>query len=166
MSKFRTRLVTRLLATAAAAIGVTVLPAAPAHATYGPQFGTVHWQLLNSGGNQLIGSIDGTVEFDDGNTKFRYSLTMCRQNSFSAPYARVFVNGTYSFSLYPAYTGMPSCTGGATAIGGVVTGEVETGSLVRNVTVEFNGSYYGSGPNGYMVWEQRQRSILKDNPYN
>jgi hypothetical protein len=165
MSKSRTRRLTCLLATVAAMVGVTVLPAGPAHAAYGPQFGTVHWQLLNSAGNQLIGSIDGTLEFDDGNTKFRYSLTMCRQNSFTAPYANVFVNGTFSFSLNPAYTGMPGC-GGATALGGVVTGEVETGSLVHNVTVQFNGSYYGSGPNGYMVWEQRQRNILKDNPYN
>ncbi|MEV4514203.1 hypothetical protein AB0K00_35245 [Dactylosporangium sp. NPDC049525] len=165
MSKFRTRRVMRLLVTAAAAIGVIALPAVPAHATYGPQFGTVHWQLLNSNGNQLIGSIDGTVEFDDGNTMFRYSLTMCRQNSFTAPYAYVYVNGTYAFPLYPAYTGLPAC-GGASALGGVVTGEVVPGGVVRNVTVEFHGSYYGSGSNGYPLWEQRQRSILKDNPYN
>lgn len=163
MSKFRTRRVTRVLATAAAAIGAIVLPAVPAHATYGPQFGTVHWQLLDSSGNQRIGSIDGTVEFDDGNTTFRYSLTMCRQNSFTAPYAYVYVNGTYSFPLNPAYTTLPACGG---ALGGVVTGEVVPGGVVRNVTVEFHGSYYGSGSNGYPVFEQRQRSILKDNPYN
>jgi hypothetical protein len=159
MSKFRTRLVKRLLATAAAAaIGVTVLPAVPAHATYGPQNGIVHLQLLDSVGSH-IGSIDGTVEFDDGNTKYRYSLTVCRQSSFTAPFAYVYVNGAYQFPLLPSYTALPACGG---ALGGVVSGEVVSGSVVQNVTVEFHGSSYGY-PAGF---EQRQKSVVKDNPYN
>ncbi|MDI1465409.1 hypothetical protein QEZ54_31015 [Catellatospora sp. KI3] len=102
-----------LLALAAAAL---VLPsAAPAQAAWGTTLPLTlqirhYWPV---GGSVQIGWVEGTVQFDDGGSALRYSLTFCRQSSYILPYMTINVNSywaggkkyaTYVTTVYPNYT--------------------------------------------------------------
>jgi hypothetical protein len=137
----------------------TFLPTAPAHATYGAQDASVHLQLYGPSATP-VGSVDGTVEFDSGNTMFRYNLTMCRQSSYVAPWMYLYVNGAVYRQLADGWVyGTSACGGGPVA---VYSAEVPYGAVVTSVIVNLHGSSF-SYPAGY---REHQTSAFKDNPYN
>ncbi|GAB3900021.1 hypothetical protein GCM10027612_60960 [Microbispora bryophytorum subsp. camponoti] len=79
---------------AIAAMAAALLPLSPAHAAYGADQ-PVYLQLTSNDGNATqLALLDGTVAFDDGNTKYRYSLRLCWQHAYPAPYFMINVNGT------------------------------------------------------------------------
>jgi hypothetical protein len=137
-----------------------LLTSAPAHASYGPQNSAVHLQLTGPGAT-AVGSVDGSVEFDSGNTTFRYSLTVCRQSSYVAPWIYLYVNGAVNRQLSDGWVyGTSTCAGGGPVA--VYSAEVAYGSVVTNVIVNLHGSSF-SFPGGY---REHQTSSVKDNPYN
>jgi hypothetical protein len=148
------------LIVAVVAVAATFLTSAAAHASYGPQDSLVHLQLNGPTGT-AVGSVDGSVEFDSGNTMFRYSLTVCRQSSYAAPWLYLYLNGSVNRQLSDGWVyGTSTCADGGPVA--VYSAEVPYGSVVTNVMVNLHGSSF-SFPGGY---KEHQKSIVKDNPYN
>jgi hypothetical protein len=159
MSRLLAHRMSRRFAVILAVLAATVLPVSPAHATYGPQNSTVHIQLFSSSGT-TVGKVTGTVEFDSGNTMFRYTLTMCRQSSYTAPWADLYVNGAAYRQLADGWVyGTTTCGTGPVA---VHSAEVPYGAVVTNVRVNLHGASFGF-PEGF---REHQGNSLKDNPYN
>lgn len=107
---------TRSLLLVLAALAALILPAAPAHATWGTQLPlTLQIRHYYQTGNSVqVGYVNGTVQFDDGGSALRYNLTFCRQSSYILPYMTINVNtywaggrkfSTFITNVYPPYTG-------------------------------------------------------------
>ncbi|MCK2215856.1 hypothetical protein MF672_018945 [Actinomadura sp. ATCC 31491] len=141
-----------------AAIATALLPLTPAQAAYGPPNPII--LQVNAGDGTLLARVEGTVAFDDGNTRYTYSLVLCRRSSFQAPYVRIYVNGAYRDSLYwnPSTT-VPWCQYAGFA--SPHSAEVDYGALVQNVRFELIGSSF---PNN--VYKEHHSSTTYDNPYN
>jgi hypothetical protein len=150
----------RSAAIALVAAIAALLPLTPAHAAYGapiPVSMAVYGGWNNS---QLLARLDGTLQFDDGNSKYKYNLELCRVSSFVAPRVNVYVNGAYKNTLY--YNGGSStalCPSFYTAT--ALAAEVDNGSTVVNVTLTLVGSDFNNN-----VFRERGRSGTYDNPYN
>ncbi|MBX6357915.1 MAG: hypothetical protein IRZ05_18930 [Micromonosporaceae bacterium] len=146
------------IAMAGGALATALLPTAPAHAAYGADQ-PVYVQLLSNDGKATpLARLEGTVAFDSGNTKFRYSLTLCWQSAYPAPSFTVIVNGTNTY--WPTSNGTTSLPG--CQVTTVFNNEVETGSTVRNVRFDVTGGWFSS--TGYQT--RTKSSLNYDNPYN
>jgi len=158
-TRSRGRRLAASVALAGGAIATALLPTTPAHAAYGPDQ-PVYVQLVSNDGNATpLARLEGTLAFDSGNTKYRYSLTLCWQSAYPAPSFRVIVNGTT--------TNFPSSTGTTTKSGCQVTtvynNEVNFGSTVRNVRFDVTGGWFGTNGQYQM---RTKSSPTYDNPHN
>jgi hypothetical protein len=133
----------RLLVVGIAALVAISVPMVPAHATYGAAQ-PIQLQLF-SPDRQSVGLLTGSIQFDDGNLKILYSVSITRQSSFTQPFVDVFVNGTR----------VVQWTGSATE-------ERVSSSTVVNVTFTFHGSSF-TGPN---VFKEHIKTVTYDNPFN
>ncbi|MEV7804231.1 hypothetical protein AB0O28_14920 [Microbispora sp. NPDC088329] len=149
---------TTSIAAAIVAMTAALLPLSPAHAAYGPDQ-PVYLQLVSNDGNATqLALLEGTVAFDDGNTKYRYSLRLCWQHAYPSPYYSTYVNGSY-FS--GPVTGSSSASGCQSV--SYSSGEVNYGGIVRNIRFDVTGGWFGS--NGQ--YQMRTKSTATyDNPYN
>jgi hypothetical protein len=88
------RRVARTLTTAAALSAAALVAPTQAHAAWGTTY-NVSIQVsytYPTGSTVQLGRADGWVQFDDGGNSFRYSLTVCRQSSYTTPKLQVAVN--------------------------------------------------------------------------
>jgi hypothetical protein len=157
------RLIAFLSAVFAALFVVSLTPA-PAHATYGPAIPVdIQLRSYDSYGNEYrVGRVVGTVQFDDGNSAYYISLTVCRQSSYTSPNAQVLVNGVSQFYL-SSWDGVarPQVCGDAWGQSGATTGGFSYGGVVRNLTVTIQGIHFDGSQAKEIV-----RSRTYDNPYN
>ena len=118
-------------------------------------------QLVSNDGNATqLALLEGTVAFDDGNTKYRYSLRLCWQHAYPAPSFLINVNGTSTVT--PVKTGTTSATGCQQVA--VYDTEADFGTTVRNVRFDVTGGWFISGTNQYAT--RTKSSSTYDNPYN
>lgn len=158
-TRSRGRRLAASVALAGGAIATALLPTTPAHAAYGPDQ-PVYVQLVSNDGNATpLARLEGTLAFDSGNTKYRYSLTLCWQSAYPAPSFRVIVNGTTT--NYPTSTGTTTKSG--CQVTTVYNNEVNFGSTVRNVRFDVTGGWFGT--NGQYQMRTKSSSTY-DNPYN
>ncbi|MDH2426526.1 hypothetical protein [Sphaerisporangium sp. TRM90804] len=137
-----------------------LLPLTPANAAYGAPIPVSMAVYGGAGGTQLLARVDGTLAFDDANTRYTYSLSLCRVSSFVSPHVKVLVNGVYKDSLY--WNGGSStalCPSFYTAT--ALSAEVENGGTVANVTLTLVGSDFNNN-----VYRERTRTGTYDNPFN
>jgi hypothetical protein len=88
----RSNLLKRVLVAVMAIVAMTVpavLTAAPAQAAWGEQIPVT---LQINGNNQQLGYAGGWIQFDKAAGKFRYSITVCRQSSYTLPRLQVATN--------------------------------------------------------------------------
>lgn len=166
VSRPRRRAARPLAATAlaGAVLATTLCVAAPASAAYGsPQ--PVDLQLRgysSSGYEYLVGRLVGTVEFDDGNSGYRLSLTLCRQSSYTNPNVRIGVNGTPYQTFSPSdEQRRPGVCGGGHGMSGVIGGDFTYGGVVRNLSIGVEGILF-DGSTAKTV----SRGASYDNPFN
>ncbi|MGI5156526.1 hypothetical protein [Microbispora sp. CA-102843] len=158
-ARSRGRRLTTSIAIAIASMAAALLPLSPAHAAYGSDQ-PVYLQLLSNDGNGTqLALLEGTVAFDDGNTKYRYSLRLCWQHAYPAPSFLINVNGTSTAS--PTWTGSTSVSGCQQAH--LYSAEVNFGSTVRNVRFDVTGGWFGT--NGQYMTRTKSTATY-DNPYN
>nr|WP_062334857.1 hypothetical protein [Herbidospora sakaeratensis] len=138
-----------------ALFAVLAIPAAPAQAAYGADL-PVNFDVYGQG-IKLSGAY-GSIAFDDGNTKYRYSIAVCWQGSYSRPTLYASVNGAWRSPLSGTSTPVtiPQCTGQAT----LVTGEA-TGGTIGNVSIIVDGVKFNPPNSTYHT-----NSAFYDNPYN
>ncbi|GAA2319341.1 hypothetical protein GCM10009853_091800 [Glycomyces scopariae] len=92
----RTNLFRRALVAFIAALALSfgsVMAASPAQAAWGSQ---IPVSIMVTGNGQQLGYATGWVQFDTGGTTFQYSITVCRQSSYTLPTLTVAVNSTGS----------------------------------------------------------------------
>ncbi|WP_459803092.1 hypothetical protein [Herbidospora sp. RD11066] len=143
----------RILTIALLALPVTL--ATPAHAAYGSDL-AVNIDVYGQG-IKLSGAY-GTIAFDDGNTKYRYSIAVCWQGSYSRPTLYASVNGAWRSPLGGTSTPVtiPQCTGQAT----LVSGEA-SGGTINNVSIVVDGVKFNPPNSTYHT-----NSAFYDNPFN
>ncbi|WP_165986279.1 hypothetical protein [Streptomyces sp. YIM 98790] len=127
-SRYAARSVTVVLAVLAAGL----LHTAPAQAAYGAQL-PVQVQVVDGDYNysQNLGRASGWVQFDSGKRKFRYSLTVDRQSSYTPPDIFIYANGSLAVTEWNA--------------GGTITGEFEHSYDIQYVRVVIQGdTFHGS----------------------
>ncbi|MEU8268551.1 hypothetical protein AB0B89_15445 [Sphaerisporangium sp. NPDC049002] len=137
-------------------VAALVMPVAPAHATYGSDL-TVSIEVWGQG-VKLSGAY-GTIAFDDGNAKNRYSIAMCQYSGYTRPNLFASVNGgarTMVASGGPSVT-IPQCP--YTAY--LASGEVTPGGTVGNVTLTVDGVRYNPPSGTYHT-----NYAVYDNPFN
>ncbi|WP_066374449.1 hypothetical protein [Herbidospora mongoliensis] len=141
---------------AVALLAVLVTPVAPAQAAYGSDL-PVNIDVYGQG-IKLSGAY-GTIAFDDGNTKYRYSIAVCWQGSYSRPTLYASVNGAWRSPLPAGGTAVtiPQCTGQAT----LLSGEVTAGATINNVAIVVDGVKFNPPNSTYHT-----NSAFYDNPYN
>jgi hypothetical protein len=143
------------------ALGAILLPVSPAYATYGPDQPVALTVNSNSGPSFTLARLDGTVAFDDGNTKFRYSLRLCwGSGAYPRPHFNITVNG--SIGVSPIETGSAPAPAGCQLVLFLYNGEHTTATTLTNVTFSVTGGWFYPG-NQYNT---RTRSVTYDNPYN
>ncbi|AQZ67750.1 unnamed protein product [[Actinomadura] parvosata subsp. kistnae] len=149
--------VTIVLATLAAMLS----PVTPAHAAYGPDQPVYIAVTSNAGPPLLLAQLTGTVAFDDGNTKFKYSLQLCwGSGSYPKPNFYVSVNG--STVIYPSQTGTATAPPGCQLYLYLHDGEYTHYTTVTNITVYVTGGWFYPG----QTYNSRTKSVTYDNPYN
>ncbi|WP_030454645.1 hypothetical protein [Herbidospora cretacea] len=140
-----------------ALLAVLATPAAPARAAYGTDL-PVSIDVYGQG-VKLSGAY-GSIAFDDGNAKYRYSIAVCWQSSYSRPTLYASVNGAWRSPL-PVSPGtavtIPQCTGQAS----LLLGEVTPGGTVANVTITVDGVKFNPPNSTYHT-----NSAFYDNPFN
>ncbi|WP_204044981.1 hypothetical protein [Acrocarpospora phusangensis] len=139
------------------AVAALVVPVAPAHATYGSDM-TVNIDVWGQG-VKLSGAY-GTIAFDDGNAKYRYSIAMCWQSSYTRPNLFASVNGgarTYLYLGGGTQVTIPQCQNPAY----LISGEVTPGGTVNNVTLTVDGVRFNPPNSTYHT-----NSAFYDNPFN
>ncbi|WP_380807634.1 hypothetical protein [Sphaerisporangium aureirubrum] len=159
LSSVRRHRTIRSLSLALVAFAALLLPVTPAHATYGAPF-TVWAEIYGNGGSTQLARLDGTLQFDDGNTKIYYNLELCRRSSFTGPQVKVYVNNTFVTSLY--WSGGYStavCPSFYTAT--PLSAELTYGGTIYNVSLILVGSEF---PNN--VYTERTKRRDYDNPFN
>ncbi|WP_433499062.1 hypothetical protein ACQP1K_01505 [Sphaerimonospora sp. CA-214678] len=155
----KVRRLTTSTAIAVCALATAILPLTPAHAAYGPD-NPVYVQLVSNDGNATqLARLDGTLAFDSGNTKYRYSLRLCWQHAYPAPSFTIVVNGTST--VWPVQTGTTSVAGCSQTF--VYNTEANFGSTVRNIRFDVTGGWFYPGNNYQM---RTKSSGTYDNPYN
>ncbi|MEO3860460.1 hypothetical protein [Acrocarpospora sp. B8E8] len=153
------RRLTTSIALAITALAVTFLPATPAHATYGADQPVYVQVIANDGSGMQLARLEGTVAFDDSNTKYRYSLSLCWQSgAYPQPSFLIIVNG--SATNYPVWTGSTSATGCQQVA--LYSAEVNVGSAVYNLRFDVTAGWFSSS--GYRT--RTKSSGTYDNPFN
>lgn len=138
-----------------------LMPVTPAHAAYGPDQTVSLTVTSNSGPSITLAQLTGTLAFDDGNTKFRYSLKLCwGSGSYPRPNFYVAVNG--STYLYPAQTGTATAPSGCQQYLFLYDGEYTHSTTLANVTLYVTGGWFYPGN----TYNSRTKSVTYDNPYN
>ncbi|GIH24065.1 hypothetical protein Aph01nite_23750 [Acrocarpospora phusangensis] len=155
------RRLTTSIALAVTALAVIVLPATPAHATYGPNQSVYVQVTANDGTGQQLARLEGTVAFDDSNTKYRYALTLCWQNAYPMPSFIIVLNG--STVNYPVLTGYSSATGCQQVT--VYDAEATPGITVSNLRFDVTAGWFSS-VNGWQYMTRTKSSGTYDNPFN
>lgn len=146
------------LAIALGALAGIALAPAPAQATaYGAQL-PVTLEVRGDGGVKLSG-LYGWLQFDDGNTKYRYEVYLCRESSYSSANAWVKANGVVrdSYSVNYGNVNIPQCRYPAL----LISKEDNVGGTVANVTFELEGVNFSGN-----VATRIRRSTTYDNPFN
>ncbi|MGN9909252.1 hypothetical protein ACTMTJ_17045 [Phytohabitans sp. LJ34] len=97
MSSTKRRGLLRSLVTSLVLLAGVLAPVGPAQAAWGTTV-PVTIQVVGyfNGYTLNLGRAEGSVQFDDGGSAFRYSFTFCRQSSYQLPYMRISANVTYS----------------------------------------------------------------------
>jgi hypothetical protein len=148
------------IAVALTALVGALMPFSPAHAAFGSNQ-TVYLQLTaNDGYGTQLARLNGTIAFDNGNQKYRYSLRLCWQNAYPAPNLRVYVND--SSSSVPAQTGTSSESGCQMVL--LYSHTVNYGSTVRNVHFTVTGGWFDRFDHQYHM--RTDYTYTYDNPYN
>jgi hypothetical protein len=162
-SSLRRRVIS-VIGVAVTALSVSMLAPVPAHATLGPP-STVNIQLTKpwpGGGTILVGRVTGTIQFDDGNTAFKLSVTVCRQSSYTSPNVRISVNGV-SGGVWTGEDNVrrPQACGGGHGLSFVIDGTFTRASVITRAGISIQGVFFDgstatsvSGGQGF------------DNPYN
>ncbi|GAB1821471.1 hypothetical protein [Herbidospora sp. RD11066] len=158
----RGRRLTTSIAFAFMALAALILPATPAHAAYSADQ-SVYLQLTaNDGTGMPLALLQGTVAFDDSNTKYRYSVSICWQSgAYPQPSAGIYVNGT--FNSYPVWTGSSSAAGCQQVA--LYSAEVNVGSAVYNMRFDLTAGWFSS-VNGYQYMSRTKSTGTYDNPFN
>jgi hypothetical protein len=145
-----------------AAMCATLLAAAPAQATYGPGQ-PVDLQLHSSsnGVQVLVGRVVGTVQFDDGNSQYWLSLTVCRQSSYTVPNVTIYVNGAVAQRFSPQDDVRRPAICGGFGLSGVVDGGFSYNGVVQKLSVGIEGVHFDGSTARYV-----SAGALYDNPYN
>ncbi|WP_155350291.1 hypothetical protein [Acrocarpospora pleiomorpha] len=138
-------------------VAALAVPVAPAYATYGSNM-TVSIDVWGQG-VKLSGAY-GTIAFDDGNTKYRYSIAMCWQSSYTRPNLYASVNGGARTSLYVG-GGTPVTIPQCLYTASLISGEVTPGGTVSNVTLTVDGVRFNPPNSTYHT-----NSAFYDNPFN
>ncbi|GAA0389682.1 hypothetical protein Acor_76850 [Acrocarpospora corrugata] len=155
------RRLTTSIALAVTALAVTFLPATPAHAAYSADQQVYVQVLANDGSGMQLARLEGTVAFDDSNTKYRYTLSLCWQNAYPQPSFLIKVNGTTT--NYPAWTGSTSASGCQQVA--LYGGENNFGGTVYNLRFDVTAGWF-SASNGYQYMTRTKSSGTFDNPFN
>jgi hypothetical protein len=160
--KFRRRLA-QFGAVTLATLAVSPLGASPAQATYGPAQ-PVSLQLSGQSGSTqtLVGRAVGTIQFDDGNSSYLLSLTLCRQSSYTAPTLTIYVNDVQqsSFSGDDGVRRPDSC-GGGHGMSLAINGAYSYPGVVQKLRVKIDGLYFSGS-----TASDKSASATYDNPFN
>ncbi|HEX4815199.1 MAG TPA: hypothetical protein VFV66_20850 [Nonomuraea sp.] len=147
------------VALAVAALVAVLLPAAPAHAAWGPDQTVFINVISNDGYGRQLARLEGTIAFDDGNAMFRYSLQLCwGSGAYPAPSVRFYVNGTTFYG--PVGAGETTATGCQRVF--LYASQTNVGGLVSNVRIDVTAGWFYPG-NQYNT---RTKSATYDNPFN
>jgi hypothetical protein len=158
-TRSKTRRAISSIAVAIAALATVLLPGTPAHAAWGADTPVYINLVSNDGYGRQLARLEGTVTFDDGNTKFRYSLQLCwGSGAYPQPNLAINVNGTTY--VQPVGTGSTSASGCQRVA--LYGSEVNFGSIVRNVRFDVTAGWFHPGNN----YNTRTRSATYDNPFN
>jgi hypothetical protein len=164
----RTNFLRRVLVAFAAVLAMTaaaVMTSSPAQAAWGSQIPVT---IQVTGNGQSLGYASGWVQFDTGGTTFQYSITVCRQSSYTTPTLTVAVNnqsnnqvGTvvathYMSSWTPG--GTAPCYGGSQTFTGV-----HSYSPLSNTYFLLAGNTFVNGSN-FTVFTQ-DRLVYKQYTY-
>ncbi|MCD0444606.1 hypothetical protein LO763_13340 [Glycomyces sp. A-F 0318] len=152
------------LAAMAALTAPAVFAGAPAHAAWGAQYPVT---IQVTGNGHQLGYATGWVQFDTGGDTFQYSITVCRQSSYTPPSLRVAVNAYTPGNLYGTtvtthYTDPTGPSGTAPCYGRsqTVTGQ-HTFTGHQNVYFVLSGNTFVNGNNFTVYTQDRYVS----NPY-
>nr|WP_062341846.1 hypothetical protein [Herbidospora sakaeratensis] len=157
----RGRRLTTSIAFAFMALAALILPATPAHAAYGPDQSVWVQVTANDGSGMPLAQLQGTIAFDDSNTKYRYSLSICWQSgAYPQPSAVIVVNG--SSGSYPIWSGSSSATGCQQVA--LYSSEVNFGSAVYNLRFDVTAGWFSRTNGQYM--SRTKSSGTYDNPFN
>jgi hypothetical protein len=149
------------IALAITALAATLLPVTPAHAAYGPDQQVYVQVIANDGSGMQLARLEGTVAFDDSNTKYRYSLNLCWQSgAYPQPSFLIKVNGSATNS--PVGTGYTSATGCQQV--SLYGADVDFGSAVHNLRFDVTAGWFSSS-NGYQYMTRTKSSGTYDNPF-
>lgn len=160
----RTNLLRRATVALAAAFAVALsvlLAPAPAHAAWASQ---IPITIQVTGNGHQLGYAEGWVQYETNGTTFRYSITVCRQSSYTPPNLSVAVNTTNANPLGTVVTThyMHSWTPGGTApcYGGfeTFTGQHDNSPLT-NTYFLLSGNTFVNG-NNFTVFTQ-DRLVFK-----
>ncbi|ETK32967.1 hypothetical protein [Microbispora sp. ATCC PTA-5024] len=154
------RRLTTSIALAVTALAVTCLPVSPAHAAYGPDQQVYVQVIANDGSGMQLARLEGTVAFDDSNTKYRYSLSLCWQSgAYPQPSFLINVNGTTT--NYPVWTGSTSASGCQQVA--LYSAEASFGGSVYNLRFDVTAGWFS---HGYQYMTRTKSSGTYDNPFN
>jgi hypothetical protein len=137
------------------AVTAVLLSPAPAHAAVDVPV----YIALSSNGTKL-GGLYGTLTFES-NTRYSYSLVLCRDSSYVPTSANVFVSGVYHD--YFGYDGSAATRPECLYPGVLKAGTVEYGGTVTSVGFTVRGVYFNGSTNQAT---DRTRSATYDNPLN
>ena len=144
-----------------AALAALLLPVTPAHAAYGPDQTVSLTVNSNSGPSLMLAQLTGTVAFDDGNRKFKYSLRLCwGSGAYPRPNFSVSINGSTGF--WPTETGTAPAPSGCQLYLGLYDGEYTHPTTLANITLNVTGGWFYPGN----TWNSRTKTVTYDNPYN
>ncbi|TMR93051.1 hypothetical protein [Nonomuraea basaltis] len=161
MTRSRARRTAGSIAVAIATLAALLLPVTPAHATYGPDQTVSLTVTSNAGPSLTLVRVEGTVAFDDGNTKFRYALRLCwGSGAYPMPNFYISING--STAIYPTQTGSAPAPSGCQLSHFLYDGEYTHSTTVANITIYATGGWFYPGNN----YNSRTKSVTYDNPFN
>jgi hypothetical protein len=156
------RRLTGLVVVPLAAFFAMSLAAVPAQAAYGPPQ-QVFFQLRgqgSTGGTTLVGQLSGTLEFDDGNSRYRLLLVVCRQSGFVSPSLTVFVNGIKQPVIPEEGPARPDVCG-TESQSWQLRAEPTFGGVIQDIRLRFRGVFFEGFTAKDIVKEAQY-----DNPFN
>ena len=154
----------RIAALGCVVLGTAALTPAPAQAALGPAspIGIQLYGRDSSNRTVMVGSAVGSLAFDNSNTWYRLSVTVCRQGSYSFPNFRVLVNGANQYLYVNENNARPeACTGYAGyPANGTLDGDFSYAGTIYNITLCLQGVLFG------MPAQFPERCVTYDNPFS